>query len=43
MQEHFDLIKEYHEEVKRRNLPPIKWRFAWNIMSNYSCRAAKRL
>jgi hypothetical protein len=24
MQAHFDLIKEYHEEVKRRNLPPIK-------------------
>jgi hypothetical protein len=24
MQEHWDLIKEYHEEVKRRNLPPIK-------------------
>lgn len=24
MQAHFDLIKEYHEEVKRRNLPRIK-------------------
>jgi hypothetical protein len=24
MQEHMDLIKEYHEEVKRRKLPPIK-------------------
>jgi hypothetical protein len=24
MQEHLDLIKDYQEEVKRRNLPPIK-------------------